>query len=87
MESLNFFTKSLLSNYSRNKRRDSNDPHLIPASTNGCQLQQLSYDQEKYAFQLLFIIKNEYYPVRNKRTGYDLKKPNDFVGGSGGYAP
>ena len=25
--------------------------------------------------------------VRNKRTGYDLKKPNDFVGGSGGYAP
>ena len=28
-----------------------------------------------------------YYLVRNKRTGYDLKKPNDFVGGSGGYAP
>ena len=27
------------------------------------------------------------YLVRNKRTGYDLKKPNDFAGGSGGYAP
>ena len=25
------------------------------------------------------------YLVRNKRTGYDLKKPNDYVGGSGGY--
>ena len=25
--------------------------------------------------------------TRNKRTGYDLKKPNDFAGGSGGYAP
>ena len=29
----------------------------------------------------------DYYLVRNKRTGYDLKKPNDFAGGSGGYAP
>ena len=28
-----------------------------------------------------------YYLVQNKRTMYDLKKPNDFAGGSGGYAP
>ena len=28
-----------------------------------------------------------YYLVRNKRTGYVLKKPYDFAGGSGGYAP
>ena len=37
----------------------------------------------------LFVIRRygHYYLVRNKRTGYDLKKPNDFAGGSGGYAP
>ena len=29
----------------------------------------------------------KYYLVRNKRTGYDLKKLYDFAGGSGGYAP
>ena len=30
---------------------------------------------------------SSYYLVRNKRTGYDLKKTNDFEGGSGGYVP